>query len=100
MKTLAFAAAAIGMVASPAFAGSDKAPTASVSIVGLDLATPEGQKMLDARINAAARNLCHVDRIRTGTRLKSSDSRACYQKARASAKQQVATAIADQRLGG
>ncbi len=104
MKTLALAAATFGLIATPAFAGPDKspntAPSTSVSFAGLNLATPEGQKALDARIDSAARALCQVDRVRTGTRLKSSESRDCYVKARASAKKQVASAIAGQRLGG
>ena len=100
MKTLALAAAAIGLMATPALASPDKAPSANVSFAGLDLATPEGQKELDARINSAARSICQIDKIRTGTRLKSSEARECYAKARASAKKQVASAIADQRRGG
>ncbi len=100
MKSFAFAAAAIGLVASPAFAGVEKAPTTSVSYADLNLESVEGQKALDARIDSAARKICQVDRVRTGTRLISAESRSCYDKARASAKKQVATAVADQQLGG
>lgn len=100
MKTFALAAATLGLIASPALAGPKEAPTTSVSFAGLDLATPEGQSALDARIDTAARSICRVDQVRTGTRLKSAKSRACYTKARASAKKQVAGAIANQQLGG
>ena len=100
MKTLAFAAAALGLVATPAFAGVEKAPTTSVAYADLNLGSVEGQKALDSRIDSAARKLCQMDRIRTGTRLISSEAKACYAKARASAKQQVAAAVADQQLGG
>ncbi|MEL6528432.1 MAG: UrcA family protein [Pseudomonadota bacterium] len=100
MKTIALAAAAFSLVATPAFASQEKAPSTSVSFAGLNLATPEGQEALDARIDSAARSLCQIDGIRTGTRLKSSEARKCYAKARASAKKQVASAIEDQRLGG
>ncbi|WP_298470816.1 UrcA family protein [uncultured Erythrobacter sp.] len=100
MKTIVLAAAALGLVATPAFAGPAKGESTSVSFAGLDLETAEGQKILQARIDSAARSVCQVDRIRTGTRLKSSEARDCYAKARASAKRQVATAIADQQFGG
>ena len=100
MKSIILAAAALGMVSTPAFAGPANVPSTSVSYDGLDLATVEGQKILDARIDAAARSICRVDDVRTGTRLKSSESRACYAKARASAKKQVASAVAERRLGG
>ncbi len=100
MKSIILAAAAIGMVSTPAFAGPATAPTTAVSYEGLDLATAEGQKILDARIDSAARSLCRMDEVRTGTRLKSAESRACYAKARASAKKQVASVVAEHQLGG
>ena len=100
MKTIALAAAAIGLVATPAFAGTAELPTAKVSVAGLDLDSPEGQKMLDQRIDRAAKSVCRVSDIRTGTRLKSAEARDCYTKAKASAKRQVAAMMDDQRLGG
>lgn len=100
MKTLALVAAGIGLVASPAFAGVENAPSTLVTYADLNLASPEGQKALDARIDSAARKICQVDQVRTGTRLISPEARACYAKARASAKQQVASAITNHQLGG
>ncbi|QUL37254.1 UrcA family protein [Erythrobacter sp. JK5] len=102
MKTLTLAAAAFGVAATavPAIAGQSPQPTTVVSTAGLDLATPEGQKMLDKRVNAAARRICQTDRAPTGSRLRTLESRSCYAKARASAKRQVASAIADQQRGG
>lgn len=102
MKTLAIAAATIGLAftATPALAGPDELPREEVSVAGLDLATPEGQRMLEQRIDRAAREVCQVDSIRTGTRIRSHAAQTCLAKARASAQQQVATIIEDQRRGG
>lgn len=102
MKTLAFSAAAIGlaMTASPALAGPDERPRIAVSVAGLDLNTAEGQRMMDQRIERAARQVCRVGYVRTGTRIRSQDSMDCLKKARASAQRQVATIIESQRRGG
>ena len=102
MKTFALAAATLGLVATttPAFAERNEARTAHVSIADINLETPQGQKVLDQRINRAAKDVCRVTDIRTGTRLRSPEVRDCYDKARASAKQQVATIMEDQRRGG
>ncbi len=101
MKTLTLAAAAFGLAvtATPAFAG-DQAPTGKVSTSGLDLSTASGQKMLDERIDRVARKICEVDRTVVGSRVKDRAARDCYKKARASAKQQVAAAVAKRQRGG
>lgn len=102
MKTFALAAGtfALAFTASPAFAGQVEKAEEDVSFAGLDLDTPEGQKMLDSRIDRAAKIVCGVDAVRTGTRIKSAEARECYDKARASAKRQVASIMEDERLGG
>lgn len=102
MKTLALATAAIGLVftAAPAIAGPAELPTQTISTAGLDLNTAEGQRMLDERILRAARDVCNVDYVRTGTRIRSTEARECIAKARASAQRQMATITADQRRGG
>jgi len=103
MKTLAITAAAIGLAvtASPALADGDtEKNTMNVSLAGLDLDTPEGQKMLDRRIDRAAREVCQFDRVRTGTRVRSRAAIDCYEKAKASASRQVAAMIEKQRRGG
>ncbi|QFT76395.1 UrcA family protein [Erythrobacter sp. THAF29] len=102
MKTLALAAAtaALAATATPALAGPAEYPVEKVSVAGLDLDSPEGQKMLDQRINRAAKKVCRVADIRTGTRLRSSEVSKCYAKAKASAKSQVASILAERRLGG
>lgn len=102
MKTLALASAAVGLVltATPAFAGSADFRTQEVSFAGLDLDTAEGQRMLDQRVERAARAVCGYDELGVGTKIRSNEARECLVKARASAKQQVATIIEDQRRGG
>lgn len=102
MKKFAIAAASFGLVltATPALAGTGDVPTQRVSVAGLDLQTAEGQQMLDQRIERAARQVCQVDHLATGTRIRSHAARDCLAKARASARQQTAAIIADQQRGG
>lgn len=102
MKTFAIAAAAVGLAvtATPALAGNSIVQTIEVTAAGLDLSTPEGQRMLDKRVEAAARNVCGVESVSTGTRIRSLNERTCYQKALAGAKRQIATLVADQQRGG
>lgn len=102
MNSLAIATAALGlfMTASPALADPQGRAAQNVSITGLDLNTAEGQRMLEQRVNRAAREVCRVDHIVTGTRIHSHAARECAAKARASARQQVAAIIENQRRGG
>ena len=102
MKTLAFATAAVGLVltATPALAETIENRSKEISVAGLDLESADGQRMLDQRIERAARAVCGVDEPQTATRIRSSKAYACVAKARANAKQQVAAFIEDQRRGG
>lgn len=102
MKTFAIAAAAVGLAvtATPALAGNSIIKTVEVTAAGLDLSTVEGQRILDKRVEAAARKVCGVETVSTGSRIKSLNERACYKKALAGAKRQVASAVADRQLGG
>lgn len=102
MKTLALALATTGLAitASPALAGPAQFPVETVSVAGLDLDSPEGQKMLDQRISRAAKKVCRVSDIRTGTRLRSPEVMDCYAKAKASARKQVAAIVEERRRGG
>ena len=101
MKTLAIAAAALGLACTaPALAAEADKMAMEIEFNDLDLATPKGQKTLDKRIERAARTVCRVDEIRTGTRIISQDARACLVKARADARQKVAALIENQNRGG
>ncbi|MFU7527072.1 UrcA family protein [Qipengyuania sp. ASV99] len=102
MKSLAIATAALGLImtTSPALADPQERVSQNVSIAGIDLDTAEGQRMLEQRIDRAAREVCRVNHINTGTRIPSHAARECAAKARGSARQQVAAIIENQRRGG
>lgn len=89
------AAAVLGAVATPAFAES-----LSIPYQDLNLATAEGQKALDRRIDDAVREFCGMDRTATGTRISSREARQCYAETRAQAQKQFAAIVDEQRLGG
>ena len=94
---MALAATCAALAALPA-AAQDR--SVAVPYADLNLATPEGQAALDQRINRAARQVCGLDEVRTGTRLRSNIDRECFRQARTQVKQQVAAALAQQQLGG
>ena len=92
---IAIAALATTAVATPALAGQMQ-----VKYSDLNLATPEGQERLERRIDRAAREICEVDTVRTGTRVRSASARSCYIAAKKSAQQQFAQLVDEARLGG
>ena len=102
MKTLAIATATVAMAftASPALAGVGDAPSQSVAYADLNLGTPEGQERLEQRIDAAAKSVCRVNEVRTGTRIRSPHIGACVANARASAKKQVSAMMSETQYGG
>ena len=103
MKTLAITAAALGLAltGAPALAGDPaEKQTMKLSLAGIDLSTPEGQDELDRRIDRAARAICQLDRISTGTRIRSREAKECFKTAKASAEKQVAAIIENRRRGG
>jgi UrcA family protein len=77
---LAAATAAIALVASsgPAVAGEASNAQVEVSYRDLDLSTPAGAKALEQRLHRAAKEVCGMTSTTTGTRLPSSEARACY----------------------
>ena len=107
-KTFSLALAAAGLAgaaitpalaapASPAPAGQMTVPIATAD---LDLDTPAGQRTLDRRINAAARQVCRSVSVTTGTRIANPEALDCLAKARADARQQVAALMNAERRGG
>ncbi len=74
--------------------------TVEVTWRDLDLASPEGQRKLDSRIDRAARKACGMDKPLTGTRIPTPESRECYQEARIKARDQVAKMRSNGGLGG
>lgn len=102
MKTLAIATAAVGLAftATPAFAQEAEVRVQQINVAGINLETAEGQRLLEQRVDRAARQVCGFDQARVGTLIRSAESRDCYVKARANARQQVATIVEDQQRGG
>ena len=92
-----FAAAALASIAIPA---SAEEVSMDVRYSDLDLATSEGQKKLDWRINQAARKACGAGKSRTGTRIPSRETQACVAELKASAHKQFAAIIEREQKGG
>lgn len=99
MKTSMF----LPFAAVAAIACLHTAPAAAKSVAveyrDLDLTSEKGRKQLDRRINKAARQVCGVDEVTTGSRLKAL-SLQCYRKAKKDAAVQVASVIESRSLGG
>lgn len=95
-------AAALSMTISPApaFAQERQPTTVAVRTSDLNFSDPATRRVLDHRIERAARSACGLDDIRTGTRLGSSDDRACYRQALHATRMQVAEIAENARRGG
>lgn len=92
-KTTIHALAALGLVgaaASPALAGEGERMTIEVSTADLNLATVEGQKTLDRRVEKAVRSVCRTTSLSTGSRILTDEARTCLARARSDARRQVA----------
>lgn len=89
------AAAVLGAAATPAVAES-----LSIPYQDLNLASAEGQKTLDRRIESAARDFCGMNQTTTGSRIVSSESRQCYAETKKQAQKQFAVIVDRHRLGG
>lgn len=104
---LTAAALCAALITTPAFAGTTQqsgtqsgAQSMAIHYADLNLDTAEGQEQLERRIQAAARKVCNVGKHRTGTRIPSARSKACFVKARQSARDQVASMVDENRRGG
>lgn len=79
------------------------APAAAQDLVvrydDLDLTGPKGQKVLDRRIDAAARTYCGVGVQQTGSRIKGNSAQ-CFREARAAAREQMAAIVEKKSLKG
>ncbi|MBA3862935.1 MAG: hypothetical protein C0517_03210 [Erythrobacter sp.] len=103
MKPLTQAIATFGLIGtaiSPAYAGEPERMTVKIEVADINLNTPEGQRALDRRIEAAARTVCQANSPATGTRIMTNDARACIAKARAEVRQHAAKLARDQQRGG
>lgn len=97
-KILAVAAAlGLALPAAPALA---EYQSIAVSYGDLDLASPQGQKRLDRRIESAARKVCGYYGRTNASTLESTKARACYKQARAGALTQFAAVVEQRAKGG
>ena len=96
---LALAAAAVALTV-PAAATEAESNSVGVRYSDLNLASKAGQDELDRRLDRAARNVCGMDGIRTGTRLASAESRRCYREARVTLDKQFAALVKERAAGG
>lgn len=95
-KTLMAIAVSCAMLSGVPAAAEDMV----VSYKDLNLATEQGQKALERRIDAAARKYCGYDRTATGSRLRPAGAERCYAQAKAEAQKSFAALVAENRLGG
>ena len=96
-KTIAAALIGSTMIAAPLAAQTQPGQTVAVKYSDLDLSTEKGQAKLERRINAAAREVCKTNTVRTGTRMRSNDRTQCLETARASVRTQLAELINNER---
>lgn len=96
MKRTAFALAAFGALfaAQPAFAES-----IGVKYSDLDLGTKAGQQELSLRIGTAAKKVCGLNDISTGTRVQNPEARSCVAEVRQKLETRLA-ALTDKRVAG
>jgi UrcA family protein len=88
-------AAAAALAATPALADS-----VTVQYDDLNLSNAQDQATLRSRIETAAREVCGIGEVRTGTRIRSAAARKCYQSALADINRQFAGLLERQHEGG
>lgn len=74
--------------------------SARIGYADLDLGTEGGQRVLRDRIHRAARKVCRLDEVGTGTHILPADATRCYQQALRDAREQVARAASGQHHQG
>ncbi len=92
------AALALATVAIGGTAASAQQDDTAVRYDDLDLSTKKGVKVLERRIDTAAKDVCGV--TRSATRVISADTRDCVKTFKANAMNQFAAVIEQQRRGG
>lgn len=96
IKTTSIAAAAAALVFTGltfSVAAPAHAKDVTVRYADLNLTTVEGQKALDRRLDAAARDVCAYNQLVTGTLIREPEAVACYKKARAQSREHMAMAV-------
>ena len=94
-------AATVGLFALPDAAFADSTgQSVTVRFADLDLSSAAGQQKLERRIERAARQVCALDEVTTGTRVPSGEASACYRQALRNVHSSVASAVAANRPAG
>jgi UrcA family protein len=73
--------------------------TVTVTIADLNLNTAAGQQKLDRRLDNAARKVCGMNEIRTGTLIRPHAVNECYRLALRDVRAHVATVVTGNRSG-
>ncbi len=94
---LAAALAASAMIATPAVAGNAEENSVPVRYSDLNLATQDGQRALERRLNRAAEKVCGIDRRTSGMALPSSEARSCYRKTIEGFEREIASRVEQQQ---
>ena len=81
-------------------ASTTKTMQKSVQVADLDLSTSEGRSELKTRLNQAAREVCGMTEVQTGTRVPSKASRKCLRETQKKMTAQFAHLLEDERRGG
>jgi UrcA family protein len=100
MKTTLALVAALGLALPAMPAAAAETVSQQVVYSDLDLDSAAGQAHLDRRIDRAAREVCGVNEIVTGTRLVSPEIRACVERAKARALERVSIISRQDAKGG
>jgi UrcA family protein len=88
------------IMAMPAVAAEAEPNSVRVEYKDLDLTTRTGQDELQRRLDRAARSVCGMNELKTGTRLHSADQNRCYRDARSSLDRHFAALIDKHAQGG
>ena len=98
-QTLALTLAAAATMTAPAAYAATTGKSVAVDYSDINLATEKGQRILERRLDRAARDVCGLDR-RSGTRLVDPEARRCYKTAQHEVGVQFAELVSNTRRGG
>lgn len=101
-RPLALALAAATLATSAAIPAQAAEPQQGIAVQyrDLDLTNETGQRVLEERLDHAARHVCGMDDRITGSRLPSRNSAKCYNETKAQLAEQIARLVGDENRGG
>ncbi|MXP40213.1 UrcA family protein [Altererythrobacter soli] len=100
IRTLTLSSAiAAALVCGPAIAADDAPRSVEVRYHDLDLTSAAGASELDRRLDKAAKSVCQIDQVATGTRIASREARACYKETKERLGDNIAAAVAKKERG-